>query len=81
MKRKHDEVDKDAGNTNDELVLLDGISVPKSGSRKKSKKDKDSFSEEKRLKLEQEKVLNGLLLRIEYLWGDSQFKLSSFFLD
>ena len=56
LKRKHDEVDNGAENTNDELVLLDGISVPKSGSRKKSKKDKDSFSEEKRLKLEQEKI-------------------------
>ena len=56
MKRKHDEVDNNDENTNDELVLLDGISVPKSGSRKKSKKDKDSFSEEKRLKLEQEKI-------------------------
>ena len=56
IKRKHDDVDNNEENTNDELVLLDGISVPKSGSRKKSKKDKDSFSEEKRLKLEQEKI-------------------------
>ncbi|XP_076682477.1 DExD-box helicase 52 [Andrena cerasifolii] len=56
MKRKHNEDDSNAENTNDELVLLDGISVPTSGSRKKSKKDKDSFSEEKRLKLEQEKI-------------------------
>lgn len=56
MKRKHDEVENNTENADDELVLLDGISVLKSGSRKKSKKDKDSFSEEKLLKLEQEKI-------------------------
>lgn len=63
-KRKHDEDDKEVEST-DELILLDGISVPKDGSKIKSKKRKESLSEEKLLKLKKEKVLNILLLGIK----------------
>ncbi|XP_034174993.1 DExD-box helicase 52 [Osmia lignaria lignaria] len=55
MKRKHDEIEEDREN-NDELILLNGISVPKNGNKIKSKKLKISITEEKGLKLKQEKI-------------------------
>ncbi|XP_076622408.1 DExD-box helicase 52 isoform X2 [Colletes latitarsis] len=54
-KRKYDEINKETENTN-RLILLDGISVPKDGSKIKSKKSKESLNEEKQLKLKQEKI-------------------------
>ncbi|XP_076248949.1 DExD-box helicase 52 isoform X2 [Calliopsis andreniformis] len=55
MKRKYNEVDEETENT-DELILLNGISVPKDGSKVKSKKRKESLTEDKLLKLQQEKI-------------------------
>ncbi|XP_043248866.1 probable ATP-dependent RNA helicase DDX52 isoform X2 [Colletes gigas] len=54
-KRKYDEINEETENTN-RLILLDGISVPKDGSKIKSKKAKESLNEEKQLKLKQEKI-------------------------
>lgn len=56
-KRKYDEVEKETENIND-LTLLDGMSIPQN----KNKKCKVALTEEKRLKLEKEKVYNILLI-------------------
>ena len=50
-KRKYDEVEKETENIND-LILLDGMSIPQN----KNKKCKVALTEEKRLKLEKEKI-------------------------
>ncbi|XP_033197631.1 DExD-box helicase 52 [Bombus vancouverensis nearcticus] len=50
-KRKYDEVEKETENIND-LTLLDGMSIPQN----KNKKCKVALTEEKRLKLEKEKI-------------------------
>ncbi|OAD59569.1 putative ATP-dependent RNA helicase DDX52 [Eufriesea mexicana] len=50
-KRKHDEIEKETKNTY-ELTLLNGMTIPKNW----NKKSKISLTEEKQLKLEQEKI-------------------------
>lgn len=55
MKRKHDDIEEDTKDVG-ELILIDGMSVPKDGSKIKSKKSKAPITEEKQLKLEQEKI-------------------------
>ncbi|CAK9802489.1 Probable ATP-dependent RNA helicase DDX52 [Anthophora plagiata] len=55
-KRKRDEVAEETENIN-ELVLLNGMSIPKNGKNINNKKYKEvSLTENKRLKLEQEKI-------------------------
>ncbi|XP_054012937.1 probable ATP-dependent RNA helicase DDX52 isoform X2 [Hylaeus anthracinus] len=54
-KRKYDKIDNDIEST-DELILLDGISIPKDGRKVRSKKHKGSLNEEKQQKLKQEKI-------------------------
>lgn len=56
-KRKYDEVEKETENINN-LTLIDGMSIPQN----KNKKCKVAITEEKRLKLEKEKVYNILLI-------------------
>ncbi|XP_003703115.1 DExD-box helicase 52 isoform X2 [Megachile rotundata] len=55
MKRKHDDIEEDTKDAG-ELILVDGMSVPKNGNKVKSKKSKAPITEEKQLKLEQEKI-------------------------
>ncbi|KZC04724.1 putative ATP-dependent RNA helicase DDX52 [Dufourea novaeangliae] len=55
MKRKHDKVDDESKNVG-QLILLNGLSVPKDGSKTKFKKHKESVDVDKQLKLEQEKI-------------------------
>ncbi|CAK9798331.1 Probable ATP-dependent RNA helicase DDX52 [Anthophora quadrimaculata] len=54
-KRKRDEVAKEAENIN-ELILLNGMSIPKNGKNINKKYKEVSLTEDKQLKLEQEKI-------------------------